>query len=307
MNTTTHLARHMLSFQPNKDAARLCLYHFLIHHCEKETPLTPSLFENFCRLALMHEHWQEHATALSQELQFILQHYNETFMLDWNMKDFVFPDHWQVVSIKNSIEGIHIFEKWASQHTPEGSKSRVFYTKDKNYIVLIQNPEQEVTVMYSTPHMLIQKGELQPLCTSIQLQYDKNLELKPDATQYLRVDRATYARFKINQRVMNGMLIRGYIFQNKMEPKGRINTFPEVYFPLKKLEQYYIDRKSDPDYQELVQVLEKAVELFRIRHPEAESFGEAALERGRGALENIFINDNVIQALVDQLVQEISG
>ena len=106
MNTTTHLARHMLSFQPNKDAARLCLYHYLIHHCERDTPLTPKLFEDFCRMALLHEHWQDNAATLSQELQYILQHYNETFMLDWNLKDYVFPDHWQVVAIKNSIEGI---------------------------------------------------------------------------------------------------------------------------------------------------------------------------------------------------------
>ena len=84
----------MLSFHPNKDAARLCLYHYLIHHCDEDTPLTPELFENFCRFALLHEHWQEQAASLSQELQYILQHYNETFLLDWNLKDFVFPDDW---------------------------------------------------------------------------------------------------------------------------------------------------------------------------------------------------------------------
>lgn len=306
MNTTTHLARHMLSFQPNKDAARLCLYHFLIHHCERDTPLSPQLFEQFCRMALMHPHWQDHAVSLSQELQYTLQHYNETYMLDWSMKDFVFPDHWQVVAIKNSIEGIHIFEKWASQNTEKGSKNRVFYTRDKNYIVLNQSPSGEVTVIHSTPHMLIQKGELHPLSMAIRLHYDENLNLKPDVTQYLKVDPGTYARFRIQQKNLSGMLIRGYIFQNKSEPTGRINQFPEIYYPLKKLEQYYVDKKSDPDYQELVQVLEKAIELFHLRHPEAESFGEAALERGRSALENIFINDNVIQALVDQLVQEMN-
>ena len=304
MNTTTHLARHMLSFQPNKDAARLCLYHYLIHHHEQDTPLTPQLFENFCRFALVHQHWQEQAVALSQELQYILQHYNETFMLDWNLKDFVFPDHWQVVAIKNSIEGIYIFEKWAEKNTETGSKNRVFYTKDQNYLILSQTPEGQVTVIHSTPLMLIKNGELQPLSMAIRLQYDKNLELKPDLTQYLKVDSNTYARFKINKKMLQGMLIRGYIFQNKSEPQGRVNEFPEIYYPLKKVEQYYVDRKSDPDYQELVQVLEKALELFRLNHPEAESFGQAALNRGRSALDNIFLNDNVIQALVDQLSQE---
>ncbi len=306
MNTTTHLARHMLSFQPNKDAARLCLYHFLIHHCDKDTPLSPELFERFCRMALLHEHWQEHAVSLSQELQYILQHYNETYMLDWSMKDFVFPDHWQVVPIKNSIEGIQIFEKWAQANTEEGSKNRVFYTRDKNYILLNQAPTGHVTVTHSTPLMLIQQGELKPLSMSIQLQYNDQLELKSGITQYLKVDSSSYARFRVDGKNLKGMIIRGYIFQNKAEPNGRVNQFPEIYYPLKSLEQYYIDKKSDPDYQELVQALEKSLELFRLNHPEADSFGEAALERGRDALENVFINDNVIQALVDQLAQEMS-
>ncbi len=257
-------------------------------------------------MALIHEHWQTHAVSLSQELQYILQHYNETYMLDWNLKDFVFPDYWQVVAIKNSIEGIQIFEKWASQNTAENSRNRVFYTKDKNYILLSQNPNGEVTVTHSTPLMLIQQGELKPLSMSIQLHYNESLELKSGITQYLKVDANSYARFRVDNKSVAGMVIRGYIFQNKAEPKGRLNQFPEIYYPLKSLEQYYIDKKSDPDYQELVQVLEKSVELFNLSHPEAESFGEAALERGRDALENVFINDNVIQALVDQLVEEMS-
>ncbi len=301
MNTTTHLARHMLSFQPNKDAARLCLYHFLIHHCDRETALTPELFQRFCRLALAHEHWQQHAVALSQELQYILQHYNETYELDWSLKDITFPDYWQVISIKNSIEGIRILEKWAQKKYKDQAQTRVFYTKNKNYLLLAQMADGSFNVTQASPQMLIRNGELEPLSMAITLKYDNNLELKTGETQYLRVDPSNYLRFKIQNRQIQGMLIRGYIFQNKMEPVGKINQFPEAYYPLKRVEQYFIDRKSDPDYQELVQVLEKAIELFRLNHPEAESFAEAALDRGKSALENIFVNDNVIQTLVDQL------
>ena len=296
----------MLAFQPNKDAARLCLYHYLIHHCDRETPLTPQIFEDFCRMALIHNHWQENAAALSQELQYILQHYNETYMLDWSMKDFVFPDYWQVVPIKNSIEGIFIFEKWLKNHADQDCKHRVFYTKDKNYLILQQDPQGEVSIIQSSPAMLIRKGELEPLSMSVRLEYDKNLSLKTNTTQYLRIDQNNYFRFSTNGKDIDGMIIRGFVFQNKHEPKGKINQFPDVYYPLKQVEQYFIDRKTDPDYQELVQVLEKSLELFRLNHPEARSFAEEASERGASALENIFVNDNVIQALVDQLAQELS-
>lgn len=295
----------MLSFRPNKDAARLCLYHFLIHHCDPDTPLTPQLFENFCRLALMYDHWQKNSLALSQELQFILQHYNETYMLDWSLKDFVFPDHWQVVAIKNSIEGIYIFEKWAQKNYPTGTPVKVLYTREKDYLIIAQGGADDITVIHSSPLMLIQKGELQPLTTAIRLQYNGQLELKPNAPQYLKVDLNTYARLHMTQKNVKGMVIRGYIFQNQQAVDGKINQYPLLYYPLKKMEQYYIDRKTDPDYQELVQVLEKANELFNLRHPEALEFGRAACERGEAALENIFNNDNVVQVLVDQLKSQL--
>ena len=301
MNTTTHLARHMLAFEPNKDAARLCLYHYLIHHCEPETPLSPQVFDNFCRLALSHSHWQQECAHLSQELQFILQHYNETFQLDWNLKDLSFPDFWQVISIKNSIEGIYIFEKWLERTHPSKTRQKILFTKDKNYLVLLQTPEGGLSVIQSAPLMLIRKGELEPLSMSIRLEYDQNLELRPQVAHFLRVDQHTYARFRIEGRKVQGMMIRGYIFQNQMKVEGRLNQYPNLYYPLKKVEQSFIDRKSDPDYLELVEVLQKAVELFRIHHPEALSFGEAAFNRGQDALENIFINDNVISALVEDL------
>ncbi len=295
----------MLSFRPNKDAARLCLYHYLIHHCNPDTPLSPALFENFCRLSLVYDHWQKNSLALSQELQFILQHYNETFMLDWSLKDFVFPDHWQVVAIKNSIEGIYIFEKWAQKNLPAGTPVKVLYTREKEYLIIIQNPNEDVTVIHSSPLMLILKGELQPLTTSIKLEYNQNLELKSGVPQYLKVDNNTYARLHVQQKAVKGLIIRGYIFQNQMVIEGKMNQFPQLYYPLKKVEQYYIDRKSDPDYQELVQVLEKANELFSLNHPEAREFGRAAHDRGESALENIFTNDNVIQVLVDQLKSQV--
>ena len=307
MNTTTHLARHMLAMSPNKDASRLCLYHYLIHHCPSETPLTPQLFENFCRMAFMHNHWQKNVLTLSQELQFVLQHYNETFMLDWKLSDFVFPDHWQIVSIKNPVEGIHILEKWTRKNFESEQKTRVFCTKDQNYIVLVQSASGELNVIWTSPQMLVQKAELQPLTTAIQLQYGENLELKPDVAQYLRVGQNTYARFQIREKNIRGRLIRGYVFQNHLELKGTINEYPDIYYPLKRMEQFYIDRQSDPDYQELISALEKAIELLKIGHPEARSFGETALDRGQSTLNNIFTNDNVIQTLVNQLSEELES
>jgi hypothetical protein len=305
MNTTTHLARHILAFQPNKDAARLSFYHYLIHHCDPDTPLSPQLIENFCRRALCYEHWQQNSSALSQELQYILQHYNETYILNWSLKDFIFPDRWQIINVKNSIDTIYVLEKWVEKNFEPNTKKRIIFTKERNFLILIQNEQGELSVVQTTPSMLLKKGEIEPLCTDLTLQYDQNLELKKGLPQHLLVATNTTARFRSDGVSVNGMVIRGYIFQKQQDVSGKLNTFPSIFYPLKRVEQYFIDKKSDPTYQELIQVMEKAVELININHPEAHSFAQAAYDRGQAALENIFTNDNVIQVLVDQLHKEL--
>ncbi|MCB0377120.1 MAG: hypothetical protein KDD33_01380 [Bdellovibrionales bacterium] len=305
MNTTTHLARHILQFQPNKDATRLCLYHYLIHHCDTDTPLTASVIENFCRRALSFKHWQDHASALSQELQYMLQHYNETYMLNWSLKDFSFPDRWQVVPIKNSLDTVTILEKWVDKHFSSDCRKRVILTKDKNFLVVIQKPDGELQVVQNTANMLIRNGEIEPLCTDLQLHYTPDFELKRGVIHHIQVAPNTTARFYSDGTRAKGLVVRGFVFQKQLELDGNINQYPAIFYPLKHIEQYFIDRKSDPTYQELIDAMEKAVELIRLRHPEAQSFAQAAYDRGKSALDNIFTNDNMIQVLIDQLENEI--
>ena len=301
MNTTTHLARHILQFQPNKDAARLCFYHYLIHHCDPETPLNGQLVEDFARRALTYQHWRENRVLLSQELQYILQHYNETYLLDWSFKEISFPDNWQVVEVESRIEAIFIIERWVDQTFPKGSKKRIFYTQNNRYIAVIQTPKADLTVVNLSNQMLLRRGSLQPLCTDLRLQYTENLELRPKVPQNMLISENTTGRFYVHNNAVEGRMIRGYIFQHQQSIHGLLNHYPAIYYPLKNIEQYFIDRKTDPAYQELVQTLEKAVELIRLRHPEGKNFAKAALDRGQAALERLFTNDNTIQILVDEL------
>ena len=301
MNTTTHLARHILQFQPNKDAARLCLYHYLIHHCSPETPLSPGIFEAFARKALCYKHWQENRVALSQELQYVLQHYNETYMLDWSFKDISFPDSWQVIEIESRIEAVTIFENWVTKTFAKGCRSRIFYTDRKTYVVIVQKLDGEVVVSEMTRQMLIRRGAIEPLNTDHQLIYTPMLELKPNVVQKIMVSENTTGRFLLNEKKILGRIIRGYVFQHQQALENNLNYYPALFYPLKKLEQYFIDRQSDPTYQELVHTLEKAMELIKMGHPEAENFSKAALQRGESALEGLFTNDNIIKILVDDL------
>jgi len=305
MNTTTHLARHILRYQPNKDAARLCLYHYLIHHCKPETPLVPQIFDDFAREALSFDFWRKKRGALSQELQFILQHYNETYALNWSFQEFSFPDNWQVISLDSQKELVSIIESWAQKSFPKESRNRIFRTQRGSYVVIVQLKEGPVDVYEIKNDFLIRDGQLEPLNTANRLRYGPNLELLPDQVQRALTRENSVCRFAVKNGVILGRVIQGFVFKESQPLQGAINQYPLLFYPIKELEQFFVDRQSDPTYQELVHTIEKALELIRLRHPEAENFSKAALQRGQSALRALFKNDNTLDMLVRDLSTKI--
>ena len=120
--------------------------------------------------------------------------------------------------------------------------------------------------------------------------------------QYIEVAPNIIARFMVLGNGTHGTLIRGYTFQKADAFRGgKISSHPQIFYAIKRLEQHFVDRKTDPMYVELTQILEKAIELLNMRHPEAKSFSQAALERGEQALENIFPDDNMVRLLTQTL------
>ena len=47
MAHVTALAQHILTLEPDKDAARLCLYHYLKNLCEAAEPVNSDLLNRF--------------------------------------------------------------------------------------------------------------------------------------------------------------------------------------------------------------------------------------------------------------------
>lgn len=299
MNSVLQLARHILQFQPNEDAARLCFYHFLIHHCEPTDVVDAQLMSRFNRFVLQFEHWQENSSKLLQEVQYCLQHFSESYQLSLGFKDMIMPNRWQVIALKNPIDCLKVFEN----HYPATATSRLVAHQPGQYLHIELTEDESVVVTQLNDQFFVNaKGHLEPLNQEVCLRYTADLRLQYQTLQYVRVSDHQIARFSILGDGVHGAMMRGYTFQKSDIFKGgKISAYPGVFYAIKRLEQHYVDRQSDPMYQELGQVIEKAIELLKMRHPEAKSFGALALERGQQALNDIFPDDNILRLLIQNL------
>jgi hypothetical protein len=165
----------------------------------------------------------------------------------------------------------------------------------------------QLKVTVFPPLAKLVNGELSPLHGELTTSYDHDLQLAPKAVQQLDVGAHTIARFQIGEQGCSGNLIRGYTFQRYAAMDGgRLHKYPMVFYAVKRLEQFFINRATDPMYIELTQLLEKASELLAQNHPEAEKYARASLERGQLALEQIFTDDKFVQLLINNLENSLA-
>lgn len=310
MISVRHLAEHISHIQPRDSHERLAFYHFLVNHCEAHMPVDESVINSFTQRVLSHKHWQSHRESLSRELEYCLQSYTQAHPIELDRNKVTLPRDFQVVNIE-SVENMQaILERHLSSKKQANQKLRIMPqglgkssgTWEERFLCLILNDDNSLEVSSYAPWALVDGTQLVPLETDLRLYYTPQMQLDPERIQCLEVDSHLIARFRWGNDGCTGKLLRGYTFQQVASfDGGPLNKFPTLFFPLKRMEQSYINRQTDPMYIELIQVLEKAVDLIRSQHGQSQSFAKAAYERGKLALEQIFPDDKLVRLLVNSL------
>jgi hypothetical protein len=306
MSHVTTLAQHILTLEPDKDAARLCFYHYLKNLCEAVEPVTSELVNRFFARALTFQHWQQNKLVLFNEVNGILQHFQETTHQLLPLEEVYRPEDLQVVPVESARTLELVVNKYLERHSSPYDQYRALTEGDRMVSIVLQG-DRSLRVNVFPRVLAIREGELVPLTQDFQLHYNSDLQLQALTTQQLEIGPHTSARFRLTPAGIEGVIVRGYTFQKYSTMEGGLlHRYPILFYPLKRLEQFFVNRKSDPMYIELTGLLEKALELMNQEHPEGSKFAEAALERGRLALEHIFPDDKLVRLLINNLEKTLA-
>src|SRR4051794_35382238 len=97
MPHVTALAQHILSLEPDKDPARLALYHFLKNLCDAAEPISSQVLNRFFCRSLTFAHWQAEKTKLFEETAAVLHHYQDSIQQALPLQGTLRPEDLQVV------------------------------------------------------------------------------------------------------------------------------------------------------------------------------------------------------------------
>jgi hypothetical protein len=302
------LARHILSLNPAKDAARLCFQQYLNNLAPAQSRITADLLNRFFKRALSFSHWQANKAELFREVGQILAHFQETTGLTLQLAGMLEPQDIQVVPVENMKSLEVIVTRHIEQTLGALEQFRLLREGEDKLIAITMKQDQSLTISTYTKIAHLMNGELRPLTDDFTLNYTPHLQLAPGHIQEIEVGPHTAARFHESQDGIRGLIVRGYTFQKyAVMEGGSLNRHPVLFYPLKRLEQFFINRKTDPAYMELTSLLEKAIDMLKLHSGERETeiFARAALERGRLALEYIYREDRMIRLLLDNIEKSL--
>lgn len=302
MLKVSQLIKFIGDLNPNQSPARLALYNYLKHFHIADDALDASIINQYFTYAFDYTHWQQNKTQLGNEIKFLLTNFNSIHQNKFDTSSIRFPQSIQIFDIEIFSDLVDIVNNFIETDKDEADKFRLINDQQKRVIAIVLKPTGHLKVRIFDKKCVLRGGKIEPLRTNMTLHYTPQLELDPEHVQRLEIAPFITAQFKtLNQRCM-GSFIRGYVFQKYQELKGEaVHEQLKLFYPLKRVEQFFIDRRTDSYYQELVTSLERMNGLARQGDQEALRRGQALINMGEMALTNIFIDDKLLTLLVRDL------
>lgn len=310
MAHATALAQHILSLEPEKDAARLCFYNYLKNLCEATEFVNSELLNRFYFRALVFPFWQKNKDHLFNETALILQSFQKENLEILPVDSAIDPRSIQIIQVDNYRNFEFVVTKHLSSFLNSNEKLSTLPENHHNpsqLIAFVLHSDRTLNVKVFPLVAVLCDGEVSPLCHDFTLTYRSDLSLHSEIAHQLDLGNESSARFRVTHEGVFGTVVTGHMFQRSaLLDGGNLRKYPALFYAIKRLEQFFVDRKTDLTYTELTALLEKAVDLLNERHPEAGKFAKAALERGRLAYDHIYSNDRLLQLLITNLEKTIA-
>jgi len=296
------LIRFVAGLNPQNTPAKLSFYNFLRGFPHPDDALTPELIELFFIYCMDYPHWAANKNQLSNEVQYLLENFNTFYQQKFDLSKIRFPQTMQLLEIERPADLEDVLMIFLKRQYSEADKIRIVNDQNKRMVALVLHEDRSLTVRVFDKKFTIRDGHLEPLRKDLALYYNANLELSPDHKQKIEVAPYIVAEFKVKNDKVDGALLRGYVYQKLLEFKGEsLKEQTRLLYPIKRLEQFFIDRRTDPYYQDLISQLERTLALIQQGDREALNWSAMIMNQAETALENVFTGDKLLTLLVRDL------
>jgi hypothetical protein len=302
------LLKFVSELNPQNTPTRLCFYNFIKAVANPEDLLTRDLIEMFFHYALDYAHWATNKTQLGNEVRTLLQNFNSYYQQKFDLKDIRFPQAVQIVELEHIQDQIDAAGCYVAGLCGPDDKYKIINDQNRRLVSVILRADRSIEAHVFDKKFTIRGGLLEPLRKNQVLYYTPELQLSPGHLHRLDVAPYLTAQFSVQDEKVSGVLMRGYLFQKLQDFKSeKLVELARLHFAVKRLEQFFVDRRTDNYYQDLVHQLERTQALVQQGDPEAMQWSSVILGQAETALEHIYIHDKLLALLVRDLKHTVQG
>lgn len=294
-----HLLKFLSEINPHTSPVKLALFNFIKAFYTPDEVLTKAFFESFFCHTLDYSHWYANKTHLSHELLIILKNFNGLFQNKLDLSAITFPDQIQVFEIDQQKNCQDVLFKYLQSLS--SSKIQVKVCLDqKKFLGFSLDENGKLSVFQLDKKFIIRNSQLEPLRNDLCLKYTPQLELENEQMFFFEISPHHLIKFKIKNEKVSGVITRGYMFQKVQEFTDlKIHEIPRLFWPLKRAEQFFITRESDPFYSDLVKKLTDISQGIWEKNSESwQKYMSILLSQSDSALENVYIGDKRLEELI---------
>lgn len=293
-------AKYLLTLNPEANAARLSLYHYLKNWCSPQMALSPTILNNYVSRCLSFSYWRENQSRLEEETRPLIESFLEQYNTEWPQNSIRYD--LQIIEVASIKDLYEVCRNFTNKSCLESEKYRLLPDNENGIVALKMSKDGSLQLTYFDKLLTLRSGKIEPLNADLSVTYTAQLELAPHVFHTISLQPNVFAKFQVLNNTLNGSILRGYAFQRMEDLSGTtIHKTPSIFYPLKRLERFFVNRTTDPLYIELTQLLDQSIGLLKDNHPEAFKIGSAAIERGQNALNLIFPDDKLIALLLREL------
>lgn len=308
MARVSQILQVMSQLSPQAHPARLALFNYLQNFIPQVENLGAEEIERFIRRCLAFTHWRTNKHELLDQTELFLGKVAEQMTLSLPVKAVRKVAESPEFELQREDDIKDVVSRFLEQRLEAGHQYRLMPIPGHRILAVILNRDRTIQVRVFSNWVCIRAGILVPLIDDICLYYDPQLELVANLIHHIDINPNTTCRFGLNEKGCTGVLIRGYTFQRyDVLNGGAIDKHPELAFPLKKLEGFYVQRRDEPVYQQITELLEKSSKMLADAQPGAVGFAMNALEQARHAHENLFANDRMLGLVIRELSDKVDA
>ncbi len=301
MVTVATVKQYLKNSTSQRKVALGALYNYLSCFHSSEVQFTTEVVNSFFRRSLKFPYWQENRDILSGEVgEFLtksplLKREPIDFTATLNVKDL------QLITLKRPEDAVEVIHRYLIPALGQSEQLRVLKHDKTKVLALRLDHGGNLSVTSFSYIMILLNGVLEPLVALDSLHYDPQMEFQKGVDQTVEISPFVVARFQSSVH-LQGALIRGYTFQRyESFSTLKLSQNTHLFYALKRLEQSYVRKESDPIYHELIDYLEQAIQHVRNSPSFDLRRGHEVLNRARMALENIFPGDKTLVLLIRTL------